>query len=131
MSEVLLCEKKMKNGEWKMYVDKENKFVRGVGIGAWDQEAIDEYFAFQKKEIMKFNKGESYAMHDGSLMDQRFVSPGILKSCKDSADFTCQYCKKTAAVLSSFVLAKAISILTANNYRVFNVMNDAKKWLFS
>lgn len=134
MSEVLVSEKKFKEGGFRLYVDKELKLVKDVWNGKCDTNELEQGLGAVKVEMLKYNKGEALLLHETSNLDMKLWSAEQAKIAKDYTLTAVSYFKKTAFVYTSFMHQKATESATGalpDNFKYCTSEQEARKFLLS
>ena len=130
MSEVLVMEKKIHSGEFRLYVDRDKKLVKRIVKGIFEPKEYEEGTEAVINEIKKFKKGEPLFYGDSSGVDMRLMSSENMKIVNSFSSFGASYCKKFAHVIPSFVLRKGVEGVTTPNLKLFDNEHSALEWLF-
>lgn len=130
MSEILVKDTIWKNGNVKLYVDREKKFIKIISNGIVEPQEYKELTEAVKNEMEKYRKGEPVYLNNSSNLDMRFFSTEMMKVVDEFTSFGHSYCKKFATVIPSFVLRKGVGGVVSLNLKIFDNEPEALKWLF-
>lgn len=98
-------------GEWKVTVDEKIKFVKLQTFGKVDAKEMGEACDAAIKAVKKFNKGEAVFVSDTSKLEMRFMDTEVSKIVNQFGEDMLPLTKRSAAVIPSFVLRKALELL--------------------
>lgn len=134
MAEIVVWEKKFKEGEGKIVVDQEKKLMKSILIGKFDDKEFEEWSNSIQNESKKSKKGEFLYLHDGSHLDMRLYSNVQTKIAKDALAVAISHYKKSAFVFTSFTHQKSVESAggaSVDNFKYFSSVQEAMKWLMN